>query len=210
MLLQMDLILFCFYLFCILCIRPFSHPFSFDHIVFLRASIHCICLHSSKSSSFICDPAQSASFCWLVVKFSGRDFPRDFSFLLEGKHRSLVSKGFPLGRRATLYYGAVGIWMLSCIYLFFPFKYSFIVAFLCCFIYLEWGIFYVRFHRIVEWLELGDTLKIIWFQRPCHGSGYSPREQIAQKPIPGIRHPQLLSFVWFGFEHWTLLSSFEW
>lgn len=52
----------------------------------------------------------------------------------------------------------------------------------------------------MEWLELGGTLKINWFRQPCHGLGHSPLEQIAQKPVPVIRHAQLLCFLWFGFD----------
>lgn len=85
MLLEINLIFPWFYLLIILYIKPSSYPFSFDHTIFLYAPIWCTCLHSSKRY-FIYDPAQEASSCWLVVKFSGRYFPGDFSFLLGGRH----------------------------------------------------------------------------------------------------------------------------
>lgn len=53
---------------------------------------------------------------------------------------------------------------------------------------------------MVKWLELGGTLKIIWFQHPSCGLGHSSVEEIAQKHVPGIRHPQLLCFLWFVFD----------
>jgi len=40
---------------------------------------------------------------------------------------------------------------------------------------------------MVEWFGLEGTLKIIWFQRPCHGRGHLPPAQGAQSPIqPGL------------------------
>lgn len=80
-----------------------SHPFSFDHFIFLPAPIQCTCLRSSRRSS-VYDPAQDASFCWLVVKFSGRYFPGDSSFYLRQTYKSLISEGFPLGKRTTVYW----------------------------------------------------------------------------------------------------------
>jgi len=43
----------------------------------------------------------------------------------------------------------------------------------------------------MEWLGLEGTLKIIWFQPPCHGQGHLPPDQVAQSPIqPGLEHCQ--------------------
>ncbi|KAK4822675.1 hypothetical protein QYF61_019042 [Mycteria americana] len=42
-----------------------------------------------------------------------------------------------------------------------------------------------------EWFGLEGTLKIIWFQAPCHGQGHLPLDQVAQSPIqPGLEHFQ--------------------
>ena len=35
-------------------------------------------------------------------------------------------------------------------------------------------------HRIIEWFGLEGTLKIIWFQPPCHEQGHLPLDQVAQ------------------------------
>jgi len=41
-------------------------------------------------------------------------------------------------------------------------------------------------YRIIEWYGLEGTLKIIWFQPPCHEQGHLPLDQVAQSPIqPG-------------------------
>jgi len=46
-------------------------------------------------------------------------------------------------------------------------------------------------YRITEWFGLEGTLKIIWFQLPCHGQGHLPLEQGAQSSIqPGLEHFQ--------------------
>ena len=43
--------------------------------------------------------------------------------------------------------------------------------------------------RIIEWLGLEGTLKITWFQPPCHEQGHLPPDQVAQSSIqPGLRH----------------------
>ena len=48
-----------------------------------------------------------------------------------------------------------------------------------------------RNHRIVEWFGLEGTLKIIWFQPPCHEQGHLPPDQVAQSSIqPGLEHCQ--------------------
>ena len=55
------------------------------------------------------------------------------------------------------------------------------------------GPFQLRYsiHRIIEWFGLEGTLKIIWFQPPCHGQGHLPLDQVAQSPIqPGLEHCQ--------------------
>jgi len=40
---------------------------------------------------------------------------------------------------------------------------------------------------ITEWFGLEGTLKIIYFQPPCHGQGHLPLDQVAQSPIqPGL------------------------
>ncbi|KAK4827484.1 hypothetical protein QYF61_018784 [Mycteria americana] len=47
------------------------------------------------------------------------------------------------------------------------------------------------FSRTIEWFGLEGTLKIISFQRPCHGQGRLPLDQVAQSPIqPGLEHFQ--------------------
>jgi len=44
-------------------------------------------------------------------------------------------------------------------------------------------------HRIIEWFGLAGTLKIIWFQPPCHEQGHLPLDQVAQSSIqPGFEH----------------------
>jgi len=46
-------------------------------------------------------------------------------------------------------------------------------------------------HRTIEWIGLEGTLKIIWFQSPCHGQGHLPLDQGAQSSIqPGLEHFQ--------------------
>jgi len=46
-------------------------------------------------------------------------------------------------------------------------------------------------HRIIEWFGLEVTLKISWFQPPCHEQGHLPLDQVAQSPIqPGLEHFQ--------------------
>jgi len=41
--------------------------------------------------------------------------------------------------------------------------------------------------RIIEWFGLEATLKIIWFQTPCHEQGHLLLHQVAQSPIqPGL------------------------
>jgi len=46
-------------------------------------------------------------------------------------------------------------------------------------------------HRIIERLVLEGTLKIIWFQPPCHEQGHLPPDQVAQSSIqPGLEHCQ--------------------
>jgi len=43
----------------------------------------------------------------------------------------------------------------------------------------------------IEWFGLEGTLKIIWFQPPCHGHRHLPLDQVAQSPIqPGLEHSQ--------------------
>lgn len=37
-------------------------------------------------------------------------------------------------------------------------------------------------HRILEWFELGGSLKIMLFQSPYHGQEHQPLEQAAQSP----------------------------
>jgi len=45
--------------------------------------------------------------------------------------------------------------------------------------------------RITEWFGLEGTLKIIWFQSPCHEQGHLPPAQAAQSSIqPGCEHCQ--------------------
>jgi len=47
------------------------------------------------------------------------------------------------------------------------------------------------YHRIIEWFGLEGTLKIIWFQPPCHKQGHLPLDQVAQSSIqPGLEHFQ--------------------
>ena len=44
-----------------------------------------------------------------------------------------------------------------------------------------------RNHRIIEWFGLEGTLKIIWFQPPCHQQGHLPPDQVAQSSVqPGL------------------------
>ena len=38
-------------------------------------------------------------------------------------------------------------------------------------------------HKIIEWLRLEGTLKVTWFQTPCHGQGCQPLVQIAENYI---------------------------
>jgi len=46
-------------------------------------------------------------------------------------------------------------------------------------------------YRIIDWQGLEGTLKIIWFQTPCHEQGHLPPAQSAQSPIqPGLGHCQ--------------------
>jgi len=42
-------------------------------------------------------------------------------------------------------------------------------------------------HRIIEWFGLEETLKIIWFQPPCHQQGHLPPDQGAQSSSQGGR-----------------------
>ena len=42
----------------------------------------------------------------------------------------------------------------------------------CCVCVLGW--IDVGYHRIIEWFVLEGTLKIIWFQPPCHEQGHLP------------------------------------
>lgn len=40
----------------------------------------------------------------------------------------------------------------------------------------------------MEWFALKGTLKIAYFQLPCHGQGLLPVDQVAQIPIqPGFK-----------------------
>ena len=42
-------------------------------------------------------------------------------------------------------------------------------------------------HRIIEWFGLEGTLKLSWFQPPCHEQGHLPPAQAAQSSIqPGL------------------------
>jgi len=46
-------------------------------------------------------------------------------------------------------------------------------------------------HRIIEWFGQEGTLKIIWFQSPCHERGHLPPDQVAQSSIqPRLEHCQ--------------------
>jgi len=46
-------------------------------------------------------------------------------------------------------------------------------------------------HRIIEWFGLEGTLKIIWFQPPCHEQGLLLPDQGAQSSVqPGLEHCQ--------------------
>jgi len=46
-------------------------------------------------------------------------------------------------------------------------------------------------HRIIEWFGFEGTLKIIWFQPPCHEQGHLPLDQVAQSSIQlGLEHCQ--------------------
>ena len=48
-----------------------------------------------------------------------------------------------------------------------------------------------RNHRIIEWFVLEGTLKIIWFQPPCHEQAHLPPDQVAQSSIQaGLEHCQ--------------------
>ena len=40
-----------------------------------------------------------------------------------------------------------------------------------------------KIHRIIEWLGLEGTFKIIWFQPPCYRQGHLPLDQAAHSPI---------------------------
>jgi len=43
--------------------------------------------------------------------------------------------------------------------------------------------------RMIEWVGLEGTLKIVLFQPPCHDQGHLPLDQVAQNPIqPGLEH----------------------
>jgi len=47
------------------------------------------------------------------------------------------------------------------------------------------------FMASVEWFGLEGTLKIIWFQPPCHEQGHLPLDRAAQSSIqPGLGHCQ--------------------
>ena len=49
----------------------------------------------------------------------------------------------------------------------------------------------VRNHSITEWFGLEGTLKIVWFQPPCHEQGHLPPAQGAQSSIqPGLERCQ--------------------
>lgn len=87
--------------------------------------------------------------------------------------------------------------MLTCMYLFFPFK-SFHIGIPLPFHLLRLRGFFFKADFIESWkVGVERDFKISWFQHPCHGLGHSSLEQIAQKPVPGIRNPQLLfSLVW--------------
>ena len=46
-------------------------------------------------------------------------------------------------------------------------------------------------HRIIEWFGLEGTLKLMWFQPPCHEQGHLPPAQVAQSSVqPGLEHCQ--------------------
>ena len=48
-----------------------------------------------------------------------------------------------------------------------------------------------RNHRIIEWFGLEGTLKITWFQPPCHEQVHLPLDQVAQSSIQrGLEHCQ--------------------
>jgi len=48
-----------------------------------------------------------------------------------------------------------------------------------------------KYYRIIEWFGLDGTLKIIWFQSPCHEQGHPPLDQVAQSSIqPGLEQFQ--------------------
>ena len=43
-------------------------------------------------------------------------------------------------------------------------------------------------NRVVEWFGLAGTLKIFWFQPPCHQQGHLPPAQAAQSSTqPGLQ-----------------------
>jgi len=45
--------------------------------------------------------------------------------------------------------------------------------------------------RIIEWFWLEGTLKVIWFQPPCHEQGHLPPAEAAQSSIqPGLEQCQ--------------------
>ena len=47
--------------------------------------------------------------------------------------------------------------------------------------------------RFIEWFGLEGTLKIIWFQLPCHEQGHLPLDQVAQSPIQDSQSLQGIS-----------------
>ena len=49
----------------------------------------------------------------------------------------------------------------------------------------------LEFHKLTEWFGLEGTLKITWFQPPCHRQGHLLVGQAAQSPIqPGLERCQ--------------------
>lgn len=47
----------------------------------------------------------------------------------------------------------------------------------------EGGSSHLLYHRIIKWVGLEETWKIIQFQLPCHGQGHLPLDQAAQSSI---------------------------
>lgn len=73
--------------------------------------------------------------------------------------------------------------------------------------YLKCAWFQKGFHRIVEWLGLEGTQRIIQFQTPCHRPDHWPSDLVLEQ----VSHSSLVSLlVLNSFLYITRMSTLEW